>query len=121
MTTEELRRRRAFAESGANPKYNFSYTCCKRCGKQLYTPIPCREDEESWGVFAWPPLVIAYLHDKGWRTIRDGEFNGYFCCSDCLTDSDTDFREPVPSAQNALTPYNEWVSKMREKYNYFKV
>lgn len=119
MKEEELNRRRAFSESGADPKFKFSHIHCKRCGKRLYTPMPCEEDEESWGVFAFVPLVIAYLHDNGWRTIRDGEFNGYYCCPDCLTDKDTDFREPVPSANKALVPYKEWVGKMRKKYNYY--
>lgn len=119
MKEEELNRRRAFSESGADPKFKFSHIHCKRCGKRLYTPMPCEEDNESWGVFAFVPLVIAYLHDNGWRTIRDGEFNGYYCCPDCLTANDTDFREPVPSVNKALPHYKEWVSKMREKYNYY--
>lgn len=81
--------------------------------------MPCEEDKEAWGVFAFVPLAIAYLHDNGWRTIPDGEFNGYFCCPDCLTDKDTDFKEPVPSVNKALPHYKEWVGKMREKYNYY--
>lgn len=119
MKEEELNRRRVSAERSADPKYRFNHIHCKRCGKSLYTPMPCKEDEESWGIFAFVPLVIAYLHDNGWRTIRDGEFNGYYCCPNCLTDKDTDFRKPVPSVNKALPHYKEWVSKMREKYNYY--
>lgn len=119
MEKEELNRRRAFAESSANPKFRFSHVYCKRCGKPLYTPMPCSEDEEAWGVMAFVPLVIAYLHNNDWRTIKDGEFNGYYCCPDCLTEKDTDFKEPVQSANKALIRYKEWVGEMRKRYDYF--
>lgn len=113
--------KRNFAELFADPKHPKSnHLFCKRCGKMLYAPNPSEEDKNSWGVFAYTVLAIAYLHINGWRTIRNGEFNGYFCCPDCLTEKDTEFRQPVPSVLKAMTSYKEWIAKMREKYNYYE-
>lgn len=80
--------------------------------------MPAEPQLHDWRLFSFVVLVIAYLHDRGWRTIKDGEFNGYYCCPDCLTSSDTDFKIPVPSAARAVPAYKEWIAKMREKYNY---
>lgn len=99
-----------------NPKMNHVY--CKRCGSPLYAPMPTQEQERQWCVFAWTVLVIAYLHDCGWRTIKDGQFNGYFVCPNCLTSYDTDFKKPVID-EARLYPYKEWVAEQRAKYNYY--
>lgn len=116
---KERVRRLLRAESGADPKFTkMNHVCCKRCGARLYAPMPADPQLRNWGLFSFVVLVIAYIHDRGWRTIKDGEFNGYYCCPDCLTSRDTEFKNPVPSAARAVPAYKEWIAKMREKYNY---
>ena len=120
MEEDKSRVRRLLrAESGADPQFTrMNHVCCK--GVVPDCMHQCRQNLSShdWRLFSFVVLVIAYLHDRGWRTIKDGEFNGYYCCPDCLTSSDTDFKIPVPSAARAVPAYKEWIAKMREKYNY---
>lgn len=105
---------------GRDPKSNGSHVYCKRCGKKLYAPIPCNEDLCKWGTWTYTTLVVAHLADNGWKTIRDGDFNGYFVCPDCLKECDTDFRTPTQSSVNALPSYKAWIEEMRQKYNYYE-
>ena len=113
--------RRVFAEKGANPKYyNMNHTHCKRCGKQLYTPMPCNEDLKKWGAFTFVILIIGYLFDKGWRAVKTGDFNADYVCPDCLTEKDTDYYHPTQSAIDSLPRYKEWIIKMRKRYGYEK-
>ncbi len=121
MDEDKIARRLLRAESSANPQYEkMNHICCKRCGARLYAPMPAEPQLHDWGLFSFVVLAIAFLHDRGWRTIKDGDFNGYYCCPDCLTSRDTEFKNPVPSAVKAVPAYKGWIAKMREKYNYYE-
>lgn len=120
MTREEQRnRRREHSESSANPQYNFSHVKCKRCGKQIYAPMPSHPDIEDWGCHTWTILIIAYLESVGWFVVKTGVFGGDFVCPDCIQGSDNKIH-PLECAKKANVQYREWVEKMRQKYQYFE-
>ena len=109
-----MSKKQELIESWADPKLNWSWTRCKRCKKEIYAPMPCDEQMHSWGVYAFTVLAIAHLYNLGWRVIKK---TGEYVCPDCLTDQDTEFMEPVPSALEADKEYCKWIDKMKKKYN----
>lgn len=119
MTEEQLNQRREFAELRANPKNKGCHSKCKRCGKRIYTPMPCNHDIQEFGTFTFTTLIIAHLVSRGWRVVGNNTFDGYFVCGDCLKEDDKEFINPSKFAIKANEKYVEFVDKMREKYKFY--
>ena len=117
---EEKLRRRKFAERCANPKNKSTHIKCSRCGKLMYAPMPCRYDIEGWGAHTFAILTITYLNKKGWKAVKVGDFNADYVCPNCITDKDNDCYKSTESGLSAIGKYENWVDKMREKYNYYE-
>lgn len=46
-------------------RYDREHPKCKRCGKEIYIPVPPEELQKQWGIFAWTAFVKQYIKHHG--------------------------------------------------------
>lgn len=101
------------AEFCAKVRYNIEHPKCKRCGKELYIPVPPQELQESWGIFAWTAFVKQYAKHHGWFELENLTRN--IVCPDCIQPTDTPNTIMLDCYDQWIKNYTKWKQDNNEK------